>query len=174
MTTLAGVGRHALGGLPVFELPHELEADSPPEARGMTRDSVRMLVAHKSDGALLHTHFSELPRHLDEGDLVVINTSGTLAAEVDGTGPEGDALAVHLSTQLPAGLWTVEVRKDGHAFLEATAGSVITLPGDAHLSLLTPYSPGPGGHGVRLWVSLLETPEPLHTYLARHGRPIRY
>ena len=149
-------------------------AASPPEACGMTRDAVRMLVAHKGDGSLVHSHFSELPRHLDEGDLVVINTSGTLAAEVDGTGPDGDALAVHLSTQLPAGLWTVEVRKEGHAFLEATAGSVITLPGGAHLSLLTPYSPGPGGNGVRLWVSSLETPEPLHTYLARYGRPIRY
>ena len=50
----------------------------------MTRDAVRMLVAHKGDGSLVHTHFSELPRFLDEGDLVVLNTSGTLAAEVDG------------------------------------------------------------------------------------------
>jgi S-adenosylmethionine:tRNA ribosyltransferase-isomerase len=157
-----------------FTLPPELEAPSPPEARGMTRDAVRMLVAHKSDGSLVHSNFSELPRHLHEGDLVVINTSGTLAAEVDGTDPDGQALQVHLSTQLPAGLWTVEVRRDGHAFLNATAGAVLTLAGGAHLSLLTPYSPGPGGAGVRLWVSLLDTPEPLHTYLARHGRPIQY
>ena len=66
-----------------FALPPELEAPSPPENRGMTRDSVRMLVATKSDGSLVHSHFSELPRFLDEGDLVVINTSGTLAAELD-------------------------------------------------------------------------------------------
>ncbi len=157
-----------------FTLPPELEAPSPPEARGMTRDSVRMLVAHRSDGSLQHSHFSELPRHLEEGDLVVINTSGTLAAEVDGTGPDGQALQVHLSTQLPAGLWTVEVRREGLAFLHATAGDVLTLAGGAHLSLLTPYSSGPGGVGVRLWVSLLDTPEPLHTYLARFGRPIQY
>jgi S-adenosylmethionine:tRNA ribosyltransferase-isomerase len=71
-----------------FTLPPELEAPSPPEARGMTRDSVRMLVAHKGDGSLVHSHFSELPRFLDEGDLVVLNTSGTLAAEVDGTGAD--------------------------------------------------------------------------------------
>ncbi len=157
-----------------FELPPELEASSPPESRGMTRDSVRMLVAHKSDGSLVHSHFSELPHHLNEGDLVVINTSGTLAAEVDGTGPDGEALQVHLSTQLPAGLWTVEVRRHGEAFLDAKGGSCISLIGGAHLSLLTPYSPGPGGVGVRLWVSLLDTPEPLHPYLARYGRPIRY
>ena len=68
-----------------FSLPPELEAPSPPEYRGMTRDSVRMLVATRSDGALVHSNFSELPRFLNEGDLVVINTSGTLAAELDGT-----------------------------------------------------------------------------------------
>jgi S-adenosylmethionine:tRNA ribosyltransferase-isomerase len=157
-----------------FTLPAELEAPSPPEARGMTRDSVRMLVAHKGNGSLVHSHFSELPRFLDEGDLVVLNTSGTLAAEVDGTGPEGEALQIHLSTQLPAGLWTVEVRRDGGAFLLAEAGTSIALAGGGCVRLLAPYSPGPGGHGVRLWVSLLDTPEALHTYLARHGRPIRY
>jgi S-adenosylmethionine:tRNA ribosyltransferase-isomerase len=157
-----------------FTLPPELEAPSPPESRGMTRDAVRMLVAHISDTSLEHSHFSELPRHLDEGDLVVINTSGTLAAEVDGTSPDGAAVQVHLSTQLPAGLWTAEVRRDGEAYLGATAGSIIALRGGGQISLLTPYSPGPAGVGVRLWVSVLETPEPLHTYLARFGRPIQY
>ena len=83
-------------------------------------------------------------------------------------------MQVHLSTQLPAGLWTVEVRRDGEAFLLAEAGTSIALAGGGCVRLLAPYSPGPGGNGVRLWVSLLDTPEPLHTYLARHGRPIRY
>src|SRR5580704_3939595 len=133
-----------------FALPPELEAPSPPEARGMTRDSVRMLVARKADGALVHSHFSELPRFLDEGDLVVLNTSGTLAAEVDGTGSDGRPLQIHLSTQLPAGLWTVEVRRDGQAFLEAEPGSSVELTGGGCVRLLTPYSPGPGGLGVRL------------------------
>ncbi len=140
----------------------------------MTRDAVRMLVATRSDGALVHSHFSELPRFLDEGDLVVINTSGTLAAEVDGTASDGSALQVHLSTRLPAGLWTVEVRRDGEAHLGAAAGERIELPGGGRVSLLAPYSPGPGGHGVRLWVSTVETPTRLHSFLAQHGRPIRY
>jgi S-adenosylmethionine:tRNA ribosyltransferase-isomerase len=157
-----------------FSLPSELEAPAPPENRGMTRDAVRMLVATKSDGSLVHSHFSELPRFLDEGDLVVINTSGTLAAEIDGTAPDGGAVQVHLSTRLPAGLWTVEIRRDGDAHLTAAPGDVIALPAGGHVALLTPYSPGPGGQGVRLWVSRVETPERLHSYLARYGRPIRY
>jgi len=157
-----------------FELPPALEAPSPPEARGMTRDSVRMLVAHRDDGSLVHSHFSELPRFLNEGDLVVINTSGTLAAEVDGVDPNGRPVQIHLSTQLPAGLWTVEVRVNGHAFFGARAGSTIALTGGGHITLLTPYSPGPADLGVRLWVSVVDTPDALHHYLARHGRPIRY
>jgi S-adenosylmethionine:tRNA ribosyltransferase-isomerase len=157
-----------------FTLPPELEAPSPPESRGMTRDSVRMLVAHKGDGSLVHSHFSELPRFLDEGDLVVLNTSGTLAAEVEGAGPDGRTVQIHLSTQLPAGLWTVELRRDGEVLLDAVPGTNLELASGGCVRLLTPYSPGPGGLGVRLWVSLLDTPEPLHTYLARHGRPIRY
>jgi len=157
-----------------FSLPPELEAPSPPEARGMTRDAVRMLVASKGDGSLVHSHFSELPRFLDEGDLVVLNTSGTLAAEVDGTAPDGSAMQVHLSTNLPAGLWTVEVRRDGQAYLDAEPGTLIDLVGGGHVTLLSPYSLGPGGAGVRLWVSLVDTPEALHRYLTRVGRPIRY
>jgi S-adenosylmethionine:tRNA ribosyltransferase-isomerase len=157
-----------------FELPPELEAPSPPESRGMTRDAVRMMVATKHDGAIVHSHFSELPRFLDEGDLVVLNTSGTLAAELDGTGPDGSALQVHLSTQLPAGLWTVEVRRGGRADLSQTAGTPLLLAGGGTVSLLAPYSPGPGGQGVRLWVSRIDTPEPLSRYLAQYGRPIRY
>jgi S-adenosylmethionine:tRNA ribosyltransferase-isomerase len=157
-----------------FSLPAALEAPSPPEYRGMTRDAVRMLVATKSDGALVHSNFSELPRFLDEGDLVVINTSGTLAAEVDGTAADGRAVQVHLSTQLPAGLWTVEVRRDGEAHLAADAGDRFELSGGGRVSLLAPYSPGPAGVGVRLWVTTVETPTRLHSYLAQHGRPIRY
>ncbi len=157
-----------------FHLPPELEAPAPPENRGMTRDAVRMLVAKRSDLSLVHSHFSELPRFLDEGDLVVINTSGTLAAELDGTLPNGSAVQVHLSTQLPAGLWTVEIRQAGAAYLGAETSDLIQLTGGGQVALLAPYSPGPGGAGVRLWVSSLETPERLHSFLARYGRPIRY
>jgi S-adenosylmethionine:tRNA ribosyltransferase-isomerase len=157
-----------------FTLPPELEAPAPAEARGMTRDAVRMMVASKHDNNIVHSHFSELPRFLDEGDLVVINTSATLAAELDGTGPDGFPVKIHLSTKLPAGLWTIEIRRQGQAYLEASAGEHIELAGGARVDLLAPYSPGPGGDGVRLWVSRVETREPLQRYLARYGRPIRY
>ncbi len=172
MTTVATDTERLIGQLHTFELPPELEASSPPEARGFTRDAVRMLVAYRDDNSLVHTTFSELPRFLDEGDLVVINTSGTLAAALNGAGRDGRVFEIHLSTQLPAGLWTVELRRSGEAFLDASAGEVIDVEGGGTLVLLAPYARR--ASGVRLWVATLETPQPTHTYLAVNGRPIRY
>jgi len=153
-----------------FELPRDLEASVPPEARGVTRDAVRLMVAHKSDGHLVHANFNELPRFLDAGDLVVVNTSGTLAAALDATGPDGQDLDVHLSTRLPADLWAVEVRKDGGPFRDARPGWVLRLPASGEVELLAPY----GSSNGRLWVASLRLLDPLLTYLAVHGRPIRY
>ena len=82
----------------------------------------------RGDGSLVHGTFSELPSFLEEGDLVVINTSGTLAAEVPGTDHNGRSVDVHLSTQLPAGLWTVELREGERPLLGAAAGESLELP----------------------------------------------
>ncbi|HMD45004.1 MAG TPA: S-adenosylmethionine:tRNA ribosyltransferase-isomerase, partial [Acidimicrobiales bacterium] len=172
MTAVVSDAGRALVGLPTFDLPPELEASVPPEARGITRDAVRMMVAYRGSGELVHTTFGELPGLLAEGDLVVVNTSGTLAAEVSGSDRRGHPVDVHLSNQLPAGLWTVELRRGGAAALAETAGEVVALDGDGRVTLLAPYAPH--GSGVRLWVARLETPAPLLTYLAVHGRPIRY
>jgi S-adenosylmethionine:tRNA ribosyltransferase-isomerase len=153
-----------------FDLPPVLEAAVPPEARGITRDGVRLMVAYRGTEELVHTTFSELPRFLAAGDLVVVNTSGTLAAAVDGRGPDGASLTLHLSTRLPADLWVVELRREQRPFLEAAAGWLVELAGGASGQLLAPYG---GSHG-RLWVASLQLPAPVLTYLGAHGRPIRY
>jgi len=170
--TLTPLDVRPLAGVHDFTLPPELEATRPPEARGMTRDAVRMMVARRGAGTVEHTTFTELPRRFAEGDLLVVNTSGTLAAELEGVDPRGDSLQVHLSTQLPANLWTVELRRRGQPVFGATAGDTITLAAGGRLELLTPYSHHPAG--VRLWVATLSTPVALLTFLAVHGQPIRY
>jgi S-adenosylmethionine:tRNA ribosyltransferase-isomerase len=153
-----------LSGLHDFVLPPELEATRPAEARGMTRDAVRMMVARRQGGTVEHTTFTESPRQFDEGDLLVVNTSGTLAAELQGVDGAGEPLQVHLSTELPAHLWTVELRRHGHPLFTARAGETITLADEGRIDLLTPYSHHPDG--VRLWVATLATPVPLLTFLA--------
>jgi S-adenosylmethionine:tRNA ribosyltransferase-isomerase len=170
--TLTPMVVRPLAGLHDFTLPPELEATRPPEARGVTRDAVRMMVARRGAGTVEHTTFSELPRLFDEGDLIVVNTSGTLAAELQGVDPHGREVQIHLSTQLPANLWTVELRRQGQPVFSAAAGDAVALADGGRLDLLTPYSHHP--EGVRLWVATLSTPVPLLTFLAVHGEPIRY
>jgi len=155
-----------------FELPPALEASSPPEARGLTRDAVRMMVARRHDSSLVHGTFSEFPQYLEEGDLVVVNTSGTLAAELAVEDRDGRSLVVHLSTQLPADLWTVELRQGTAPYFGAQAGDRFALGAGGTLALLAPYAQHP--EGVRLWVAALSLPGPLFAYLSAHGRPIRY
>ncbi len=156
----------------VFELPQELEAHEPPEARGLARDNVRMLVSRPAVPPV-HARFRDLPTILDPGDLLVINTSATLPASLDAVRPDGSPVELHLSTPLPAGLWVVELRRPARPgtlpFLDDVAGETLVLPGGATVELLARY-PSSG----RLWVAVLHLPAGVEDYLAAHGRPIRY
>ena len=156
-----------------FDLPSALEADQPPEARGLTRDAVRMLVTTQSDGSLVRSSFNLLPRFLEPGDLVVVNTSGTIPASIDATADDGTALVVHLSTQLNGAKWVVEPRRPADRATERWEGPLparrLNLAGDASLTLDEPY----GSEG-RLWVATLQLGNRTLSWLAVHGRPIRY
>ena len=59
-----------------------------------------MLVSRRRAGEITHHAFTDLPGLLLPGDLLVVNTSGTLPAAVRcAYGPSG--LSVHFSTPLP-------------------------------------------------------------------------
>ena len=162
-----------------FELPPELEAGEPPEARGLARDGVRLMVSYRSDNGVIHSRFRDLGYFLEAGDVLVINTSGTMNAALEAEREDGTALELHLSTHLPADLWIVEIRRPGDTgtepFYEARAGETLRLPGGAEVTLHTPYPRGSiRSEGSRLWISTLNLPEPLDEYLDRHGFPICY
>jgi S-adenosylmethionine:tRNA ribosyltransferase-isomerase len=163
-----------------FDLPPELEADAPPEARGFERDDVRLMVSYRGDGGVVHSRFRELSDFLEAGDVLVINTSGTMnAAVIAERELDGTALELHLSTRLLANLWNVELRlptgTSTEPFLKATVGETLRLAGGATATLHAPYLSGSARSGnTRLWISTLELPEPLDEYLERHGSPIRY
>jgi S-adenosylmethionine:tRNA ribosyltransferase-isomerase len=153
-----------------FELPARLEAHAPPEARGLARDEVRMLVTERASGRVLDRFARDLPAVLAPGDLVVVNTSATIPAALPARRADGTALHLHLSTALPGrNHRLVELRRDGASFRAAHTGERLTLPGGADATLVAPSLPE-----ARLWVAELRLPEPLDAYLARHGRPITY
>ncbi|MFI0374321.1 S-adenosylmethionine:tRNA ribosyltransferase-isomerase [Actinomadura sp. 1N219] len=150
-----------------FTLPTALEAHEPPEARGRTRDGVRLLVSRRAAGEVSHHEFRDLPALLTPGDLLVVNTSATLPAAV-----RLDRISVHFSTPVPGAdehLWITELRrltgKSSHPYTGGSPGEWIPLPGGATLTLV-------GRHTDRLWQARLSTD--VIPYLRRHGVPIRY
>ncbi|CAG0937345.1 S-adenosylmethionine:tRNA ribosyltransferase-isomerase [Thermoflexales bacterium] len=164
-----------------FDLPPELEASAPPEARGLQRDEVRLLVSYRSTDRVVHARFHDLAAFLTAGDVVVINTSGTLNAALPATRSNGAPIELHLSTRLPADLWIVELRLPGEKgtqpFSRATRGEMLQLPEGATATLLAPHTSdrfsAPNG-STRLWLATLNLPQPLPDYLDDHGFPIRY
>ena len=154
-----------------FALPPALEAHEPPEARGLARDGVRLLVGF-GDGSVAHHRFTDLPSLLRSGDVLVVNTSATLPAAVPVADDSG--LVVHFSTENPsvAGTWVVELRSRGGTapYPGGEPFRRYPLPGAAALTLREPYS-----HG-RLWIADVDAGHDLDVpaYLHRHGRPIRY
>lgn len=156
-----------------IEVPPELIADGPVEAEGRRRDDVRMLVAHRGSGELVHARAADLPRFLTAGDVLVVNTSPTLPAAV--TSRDG-SVVVHLSTDLGDGRWVVEVREPcglGTRPHPVAHGQVIPLAGGAVARLRRPHSPLVAGL-ARLWEADVVTPRSLPTWLTSEGRPIRY
>jgi S-adenosylmethionine:tRNA ribosyltransferase-isomerase len=155
-----------------FELPTRLEAHEPPEARGLRRDGVRLMVATRQDGRIRHARFADLPSFLHPGDLVVINVSATLPAALVARLRDGSELDLHLSTPAPRltdGYWLVELRRGGSPFGRLKASEQLSLPGGGRATVLAPYA-----GGTRLWLARLDLPGTVESYLARHGRPIRY
>jgi S-adenosylmethionine:tRNA ribosyltransferase-isomerase len=154
MTVLAG-----------FELPPALEASEPPEARGVPRDAVRMMVSRRRTGEITHHPFTDLPGLLLPGDLLVVNTSATLPAAVRC----GPGLVMHFSTSLPDGSWLAELRAvRGHAtqpFPGGSPGQALPLPGGAVATLAERVT-------GRLWRVRLSTA--VVPYLLRHGSYIHY
>jgi S-adenosylmethionine:tRNA ribosyltransferase-isomerase len=168
-----------------FTLPAEREAHEPPEARGVPRDGVALMVSRGAAGEISHHGFTDLPALLLPGDLLVVNTSATLPAAVPLPGglaahscpqpgdhavrPSPRPDAVHFSTPRPDGDWLVELRAAGGAatvpYHGGSPGQRLELPGGAVLTLDARFTP-------RLWRARLSTA--VLPYLLRRGEPIRY
>lgn len=175
-------------GLDALVVPEELSARVPAEQRGAGRDDVRLMVSRGTE--VSHHAFRDLPGQLRAGDVLVVNTSATLPAAINGR-VGGEPVVVHFSTQgvekwcaverrwadgrrsAYEGRWAVELRRpDGSGSTLPRAGgppgAVVRLPGGAQLVLEEPLAPG----ADRLWWAAVSVDVP--RLLHRYGRPIRY
>ena len=169
----------AAAGVDGTVLPARLEAAEPPEARGLKRDDVRLLVSRIATGAIVHSRFSELPRWLSPGDVLVVNTSGTLNAAIAARSSDGQQFELHLSTRLPGNFWVVELRRPGPVaslpFSDTRAGTALDLDGGGRITILAPYPlAGSLDARSRLWIAAPQLGAPVLAYLERFGNPIRY
>ncbi|MEV6396323.1 S-adenosylmethionine:tRNA ribosyltransferase-isomerase [Streptomyces sp. NPDC051907] len=151
-------------------VPAELSARVPAEERGAGRDDVRLMVSRGEE--VSHHAFRELAGQLRAGDVLVVNTSATLPAAVNGRVGQ-EPVVVHFSTRGDDGRWAVELRRpdgSGSTLPRAggPAGAVVRAPGGAQLVLEEPLARG----ADRLWWAAVSVDVP--RLLRRYGRPIRY
>jgi S-adenosylmethionine:tRNA ribosyltransferase-isomerase len=153
-------------------VPVGAAATVPPERRGLARDGVRLMAVRPH--VLTSARFSDLPDLLQPGDLVVVNTSGTLPARLTARRTDGATTPVHVSTTLEDGAWVVEVRRptDDGPETGVEPGTALDLPGGVRLVLRAGF-PDPGRPG-RLWRAHASPAVSVPGYLARYGRPVRY
>jgi S-adenosylmethionine:tRNA ribosyltransferase-isomerase len=147
-------------------------AVEPPEAGGLARDEVRLLVARER-GPLRHTTFRALPTALRRGDLVVVNTSDTEPAAVDGLRADGTAVTLHVSGPAPDDLYVVELRTpDGRAVTDGLAGESVRLPCGVVAALVTGHPDPRVFSGGGPWRARIPVAGGLRPWLACTGRPI--
>ncbi len=149
----------------IIDWPAARSATRTPEARGMARDSVRLLVS-SLDGHR-HAIFHELADFLAPKTLLVVNTSATLPASLPAAGRFG-AFTLNLSTRYGDRLWLTEPRWN-----PATPGPMPLRAGDKFETAgmaaraVAPYPGLP-----RLWFVAFDGSVELA--MADEGEPIRY
>lgn len=155
-----------------FILPDDRMATMPPEARGMCRDEVRLMVA--TPHGISHGRFTDLGRYLRPGDLIVANSSPTMPAALAAT-LRGRPIKVHFSAMHDATTWTIELRREDDAgpITDAVAKEVVRLDAAGWLRLDAPADES-GAAATRLWRAHVAVPGGVARAMHLAGEPIRY
>ena len=149
----------------ILDWPTARAATRTPEARGLARDQVRLLVSGP-DGHR-HAIFHDLADFLQPGTLLVVNTSATLPASLPATGRFG-AFTLNLSTRYADRLWLAEPRWNA-----ATPGPIplkVEETFEAAGMAVRAIAPYPGL--PRLWFVAFDGS--VEMAMADEGEPIRY
>ncbi len=156
-----------------FHLPSALNADRPPERRGLARDRVRLLVLDRSTGNVTHTRFDRIAEYFEPGDLLVFNSSRTLPATLVGKFKDSrwkveTRLAESLSDGTWLGLLLPELGTEAGHLLEKA--SILDFGDGLSCQLLEQDQRIP-----RLWkLRFSKTGTEFLDLVYRIGQPIRY
>ncbi|MEO1288077.1 MAG: S-adenosylmethionine:tRNA ribosyltransferase-isomerase [Chloroflexota bacterium] len=148
-----------------FDRPEHLVATRPASERGLSRDSIRLMVS-TSEGHQ-HTQFHKLADQFRAGDVLVVNNSATMPASLPAEGRIGE-FRLNLATDYGRGLWLAEPRwsvsQPGPLALKQ--GDVISV-GELQAKLIAPYPNLP-----RLW--FVQFDGCVVCSMDKIGEPIRY
>lgn len=160
-----------------FKLPKKLECALPSELRNLERDEVRLLVSHYQTDEISHHQFKNLVDVLIPGDVLVVNTSGTLKAALDAKNKQGQELKVHISNSLEKNQYLIELRTNNtegsKRFNDAKEGDTLQLKNGGTIKLIAPYYKAEINH-LQLWIADLNLEISLKNYLNQFGNPIKY
>jgi len=148
-----------------FDRPAGQEAATPPELQGLPRDGVRLLVTRGNHHQ--HDRFSDLPRILRPGTVLVVNRSAVLPASLSATSRWG-RFRLNLSTSYGNGIWVAEPRRQPTipGPLPISAGDAVEVAG-LPARFIAPYPNVP-----RLWFVRIHGD--VQAVMQRSGEPIRY
>ncbi len=164
--------RRAAAELITFDLPDSLAAGEPPEARGLSRDEVRLMTVDRGTGLVSHTRFRSLPTLLKSGDCLVCNASRTLPAALRATvRGSGCTLTVRLARRLDSDAYSVLLLDDTETPWKATVRAMTLELGHGLSALVTGRDPD----NPRLWrIRFSREGSRLMETLSRLGQPVRY
>ncbi len=111
-----------------YELPEQLIAQYP----AGRRDESRMLLLDRSRDEVRETRFSNFPRYLREGDIVVVNDTKVIPARLVGRRKSGGEVEIFLLRSLGEGRWLALGRpsrrlREGEEILVGEAGHALTI-----------------------------------------------
>ncbi len=162
-----------------FVLPESLECTTPTEERGLRRDDVRLMVSNRTDNSIAHSTFKNIASFLQEGDVLIVNTSRTRNAALPTLLPGDLAGRIHLSTPLNHREWLVEVRqingKDTSRYHGLSKHQVLSIPAGGIMEVIEPYyDKRTEDKHIKLWKVRFSTPIEISVYLKKYGQPIKY
>ena len=142
-----------------YRLPEDLIAQQP----GAQRDASRMLVMDRASGSLSDARFLDLPRYLQQGDVLVVNNSRVMPARLYGRKATGAILEILLITRREAtenhDIWEVLARP-GKRISE---GDVIDLGHGCKATVISRLSD-------KKWEMCFSAPDGFDRHLEKFGR----
>ncbi len=130
-----------------YTLPQELIAQYPPRQRGLSR----LMVLHRSSGAVMHRGFSDIKDFMSSGDALVLNDTKVIPARLLGRKPTGGRVELFLIREEgdEGGLWicllraSKGIRQGLKIFFESGLEAELVNKGEDGLWRVSLSGPGP-------------------------------